>query len=159
MTWTDLSGAFGYGTKLTSQQQGELRDNATHCYDFFESMGEGQLLVGQSSAESLAKDISNDITISQAGAATIAALAVTGAKTSKTITVAGYWTLPGFTTYLPVTAIYMLSPEVANVVLQLYVTDAFYGSGYISGVYNMDGTNQRIYNSLSTSRKVYHHVL
>jgi hypothetical protein len=27
MAWTDLSGAFGYGTKLTSQQMQQLRDN------------------------------------------------------------------------------------------------------------------------------------
>lgn len=27
--WTDLSGAFAYGTKLTSAQQGQLRDNIT----------------------------------------------------------------------------------------------------------------------------------
>jgi hypothetical protein len=29
MTWTDLSGAFGYGTKLTSAQMQNLRDNVT----------------------------------------------------------------------------------------------------------------------------------
>ena len=29
MSWIDLSGAFGYGTKLTSQQQQQLRDNIT----------------------------------------------------------------------------------------------------------------------------------
>ncbi len=28
MGWTDLSGAFGYGTKLTSAQMQQLRDNA-----------------------------------------------------------------------------------------------------------------------------------
>ena len=27
--WTDLSGAFGYGTKLTSAQMQQLRDNIT----------------------------------------------------------------------------------------------------------------------------------
>ena len=29
MSWTDLSGAFGYGTKLTSAQMQNLRDNIT----------------------------------------------------------------------------------------------------------------------------------
>jgi len=29
MTWTNLSGAFGYGTKLTSSQMQQLRDNLT----------------------------------------------------------------------------------------------------------------------------------
>jgi hypothetical protein len=29
MAWTDLSGAFGYGTKLTSAQMQNLRDNIT----------------------------------------------------------------------------------------------------------------------------------
>lgn len=29
MAWTDLSGAFGYGTKLTSAQMQNLRDNVS----------------------------------------------------------------------------------------------------------------------------------
>lgn len=29
MAWTDLSGAFGFGTKLTSAQMQQLRDNIT----------------------------------------------------------------------------------------------------------------------------------
>lgn len=33
MAWTDLSAAFGYGTKLTSQQQQQLRDNIKAAFD------------------------------------------------------------------------------------------------------------------------------
>ena len=33
MTWVNLSSAFGYGTKLTSQQQQQLRDNIKAAFD------------------------------------------------------------------------------------------------------------------------------
>jgi len=32
-TWTNLSAAFGYGTTLTSAQQGQLRDNITAAFE------------------------------------------------------------------------------------------------------------------------------
>ena len=39
--WTDLSGVFGYGTKLTSAQQQQLRDNITAA---FEKASGGQIV-------------------------------------------------------------------------------------------------------------------
>ena len=87
--WTDLSSAFGYGTKLTSTQQGQLRDNAIYCYDFIASgsltnhgillgsgtnpitptavMSDGQILIGQSAADPLPKTMSGEATISKTG--------------------------------------------------------------------------------------------
>ena len=98
--WTDLSGAFGYGTKLTSAQQGQLRDNAVLLYAFLAScnladhgillgsatgaitptavMTDGQMLVGQSGADPLPKTMSGDGTLSAAGALTVSS---TGAAT------------------------------------------------------------------------------
>lgn len=102
MAWTDLSAAFGYGTKLTSTQQGQLRDNAVYCYDFIASgsltnhgillgsgtgaitptavMSNGRLLVGQTGADPLPKTVSGDVTIGATGITAIGASKITQAK-------------------------------------------------------------------------------
>jgi hypothetical protein len=102
MAWTDLSAAFGYGTKLTSAQQGQLRDNASLLYAFLAScnltdhgillgsgtgaitpsaaMTDGQILVGQSGADPLPKTMSGNGTLSAAGALAIAANAIAQAN-------------------------------------------------------------------------------
>lgn len=69
MAWTDLSGAFGYGTKLTSNQQSQLRDNVTHVYNFCDTTGGsgGQILIKQGGANMAAKTISGGITINADG--------------------------------------------------------------------------------------------
>lgn len=95
MAWTDLSAAFGYGTKLTSTQQQQLRDNVVHVHAFVNSASltdhgpllgsgtgaitamaagtDGQLIIGQSGADAQWKTISGDVTISAAGATTLGA--------------------------------------------------------------------------------------
>ena len=99
--WTDLSSAFGYGTKLTSTQQGQLRDNAIYCYDFIASgsltnhgillgsgtnpitptavMSNGQILIGQSAADPLPKTMSGDVTMGATGITAIGGSKVTNA--------------------------------------------------------------------------------
>lgn len=89
MAWTDLSAAFGYGTKLTSTQQQQLRDNVNFVMDFVNSasltdhgpllgsgtgaitaMGVGSygaIMIGQGGADPQWKHLSGAILVDSAG--------------------------------------------------------------------------------------------
>ena len=93
MAWTDLSAAFGYGTKLTSTQQQQLRDNVVHVHAFVNSasltdhgpllgsgkgaitaMGvgsDGMVMIGQNGADPQWKTLSGVLRLAASGAVTI----------------------------------------------------------------------------------------
>ena len=63
--WTDLSSAFGYGTKLTSAQMGQLRDNITALSEGASGAPKIQLAAMDSDSVNSSKIVNDAVTVAK----------------------------------------------------------------------------------------------
>jgi hypothetical protein len=147
MAWVDLSGAFGFGTKLTSTQQQNLRDNIAAAFN------------KDSGAPVLANDyiVNAMIDTGAVNNLEVASGSLRGDRMDTQEINGGFYQLnSGDTQTLP-SGVYNITTSDSNVRFQIRYLAVWRSGGPINGMIWSDGSNMRLYKLSGVLGSVYYY--